>query len=569
MDFLPSRRLLQWATVCFLLLAMVSVSACAPSQTTPEIEVEQTEPVRVEPTEAEEPTGQTPEPTKQGGTLRIAWGIDLDVFDPPQAVRALEGAATSHVFQGLTRINPDTGVPEPLLSTGWKVSDDGLTWNFELREDVEFQDGSKFNADAVVSNVKRWIDPDFPHGARAYIADIVDASAIDEYTVEFQLSKPNPILAGSLATRHQLLVSPLAIEEYGVELGLHLPAGTGPFKLVEFIPRQKIVMERWEGYWGTEEIFFDDIVWDTILDSSTRTSRLLAGEADLNVYQSELDVPRIEEDPSVDLISGPSPRQWHIYINLTKPQLADINVRKALNYAIDQNALVEVGLQGFGEVRYSMIGFGHLGATEANPHYEYDPEKAIELLEEAGWTMGDDGLMRDSEGNLFEIRYDYTTGGEYAGDDAIADAFAGMLGAIGISVNVVGSDGTTFFATTALDESAPQLVDLAALPVAVGQLDGAHFMRLIYSETALAPNCCNWSSYSNEEGWEAIAAALAEADIDKRVQLIEEAQQILWEDVPCILGPQTFWILGKSAKLQGITLAPTEAHPFGLGWFEE
>jgi peptide/nickel transport system substrate-binding protein len=551
-----------------LLVVTFLLFGCAAPTETPSIAAPTEAPTKeIQPTIAPSAT-PIPEPSFEGGDLRIVWAVDMALFDPPQESRGLGRAAINHVFQGLTKLNLETGKPEPDLAVGWTVSDDGLTWTFNLREGVVFQDDTPFNSDAVVANVKRWIDPDFPHAGRSHVADIEDARVLDDFTVEIQLLQPNPLLPASLGHGMQHIVSLQSIEAYGVELGLHLPAGTGPYKVAEFIPREKIVMERWDGYLGSEEVYLDRIIWETVPEDSARTARLLAGEADINAYQSLQDVPRVEADPGLEILSGRALRQWHFYINMNQPHLADIRVRQALNHAVDQDGLVVAAFQGFASTRYSLIGAGHNGAIEVNPIYEYNPDKAIDLMEEAGWTMGPDGKLQDADGNVFVLRLDITTGGTYPQDDGISEAVAGMFEAIGVEMNVVRSDRTTFFATVAREEAAIDRNEVVGLPVSVAQQDAAHFLRLIYGETSLPTNCCNWAIYKNEDSWTAIANAFAEADPETRLELMEEAQRLIWDDVVTIPLPQTHYVFGKSKSIQGILMSPGELHQFAFAWFE-
>lgn len=554
--------------VPIVLILMFFLFGCAtPTEAPPGIAPTEAPTTEVQPTIAPIDTPPS-EPSLEGGDLRIVWPVDMPLFDPPQESRGLGRSAINHVFQGLTKLNLKTGEPEPDLATSWEISDDGLIWTYTLREGIVFQDGASFDADTVVANVRRWMDPDFPHAARSHIADITDIRAVDTYTVEFQLSGPNPLLASALGHGLQHMVSSQAIEEYGVELGLHLPAGTGPFKLVEFIPREKIVMERWDGYQGSETVYLDRIIWETVPDDNARTARLLAGEADINTYQSLEDVPRVEADPGLEILSGPALRQWHLYINMNQAHLGDIRVRQALNHAVDQDALVLASFQGFATTRYSLLGAGHNGAIEISPIYEYDTDKAIALMEDAGWTMGPDGKLLDADGNIFELRFDITTGGVYPQDDALSEAVAGMFEAIGVQMNVERSDRATFFATVARDEASPERNEIVGLPVSVAQQDAAIFLRLIYGETSLPVNCCNWAIYKNEEAWAVIIDAIAEADPEKRLELMAEAQRLIWDDVVTIPLPQLHYVIGRSLQVQGILMSPGELHQFAFTWFE-
>jgi ABC-type transport system substrate-binding protein len=547
--------------ICLILAMLATVlimAACQPA-TVPE----------PTPTKPEVPDiTVTPEPTRRGGDLRIVWAVDVPLFDPPREARGLGRCAINIVFEGLTEIDIETGKPKPRLATHWTFSDDGLVQTYYLRDDVVFHDGTPFTAEAVVVTAKRWIDPDFPHATRYLVALITDIIAVEDYVVEFHLSAPNPLLPANLGHGMQHIVNPREVTEYGIDIGLHLPSGTGPFRLVEFIPRQSIIMERWDNYWGPEEIHLDRIIWDTVPEDGARTARLLAGEADINLYQSLEDVERVDNTPGLEIVSEIALRQWHFYINTEQPHLADVRVRQALNHAIDQDALVRVAFLGLATPRYSLIGAGHYGAVDVDPVYEYNPEKAIALMEDAGWTRGTDGLLRDKDGHLFEIRLDITTGGVYVQDDPLSETAAGMFEDIGITMKVVRSDRVTFFATTTAAD-ASESNELVALPMAATMQDGAMLLQNAYHEISLMPNCCNWSSVRDKDVWATLDAAAGEVDIERRGQLIEKAQQQIWDIVPVVLLPQTSYIVGKSERVKGIQLSPGELHNLAFAWLEE
>ncbi len=517
-------------------------------------------------TSAPEPTVDTSGP-QAGGTLRIVWGVDVSLFDPATSGRGLARGLMSPVLQGLTQINPDTGAIEPLLATSWDVSEDGLTWVFNLKEGVVFHDGTPFNAETVVANVDRWLDPEFTHVTRSRLQAIEDVVALDETTVEFRLSRPYPPLPNTMGEGFHYMLSQKDIEEHYLELGLNLPAGTGPFRLTEFVPRERIVMERWPEYAGprADEVVLDRIVIDTVADDSARTSRLLAGEADLNLYQSVLDVSQIEADVDLEVVTAPSLRQWHFYINANQPHLSDVRVRQALNHAVDQEALVRVAFQGYAITRYSLVPEKHLGSVEVDPVYEYNTATALELLEAAGWTQDGSGVLRNSEGDALHVKLAHTTGGVYNGDQDIASAVAGFWRAIGIEVEEQPMDRGTFYGVL-VDENSPNNNEVIAVPFQIDFQDGAAFLDLSFTERATPPACCNFSFYSNADSWAKIEEALGEADPASRAALIEEAQRMMWNDVPVVPGPQLQLVASKVANLN-VTLYPNDLHPIAFAYF--
>ena len=513
-------------------------------------------------------TTQPAQDPRQGGELRIVWGVDADSFDPAAQAQGTARELSRIVLQGLTQQTADGDVL-PLLAESWDISEDGLTWTFNLRDDIVFQDGTPFNSSTVVANMDRWLDPDFGHTTRSRIEDVSSTVAIDDSTVEFRLSQPIPLLAHTMAEGFHLMLSQKDIEDHYLDLGRNLPTGTGPFKLVEFEPLVRMVLERWDDYKGPGEVFLDRILFETVSDTSTRTARLLAGEADLNIYQSLLDVGRIEGDSNVELVGAPALRGWQFYINsANNPHLDDVKIRQAMNHAVDQQAIIDVVFQGNAELNRGMISLGHAGWMEVETFYEFDPDRAIALMAEAGWTPGDDGKLSDADGNVFKVRMDMSTGGVYVADDGIGEAVAGYFEAIGIEVERVQGDRGAFFGTI-LAEDASGVLQVTGIPLFISFQDGATWLALTYGESSRPPDCCNLSFYDNPAAFSLIDRAVAESDLDERVRLAQEAQRLIWQDVPSVLGPQLQWVVGKSTKVKGVELMGNEGHNIAFVWLEE
>jgi glutathione transport system substrate-binding protein len=278
-----------------------------------------------------------------------------------------------------------------------------------------------------------------------------------------------------------------------------------------------------------------------------------------------LDVSQIEADDNLEIITAPSLRQWHFYINVNQPHLSDVRVRQALNHAVDQEALVRVAFQGYAIPRYSIVPEKHLGAIEVDPIYAYDTAKALELLEAAGWTQDASGTLRNSAGEPLHIKLAHTTAGVYNGDQDIASAVAGFWRAVGIEVEEQPMDRGTFYGVL-VDENSPQNNEVIAVPFQIDFQDGAAFLDLSFTERSLPPACCNFSFYNNAESWAKIEEALAEADPETRAALIEEAQRLMWADVPVVPGPQLQLVASKVKNLN-VTLYPNDLHPVAFASF--
>ncbi|WP_290768889.1 ABC transporter substrate-binding protein, partial [Halanaerobium sp.] len=201
-----------------------------------------------------------------GGTLIYAQGADADALDPHMTTLGNSADVIVNVFDGLVRFKAGTTEIEPALATDWEISDDGLEYVFHLREGVEFHDGSPFNAEAVVFDIERQLDPDHPYyleGSYPYagfsLGMIDEVRAVDEYTVEFTLENPYAPFLKNLAMFATMIVSPEAVKEYGEDIFKN-PVGTGAFKFVEWVRDDHITLEANEDYWDGRP-YLDELIF--------------------------------------------------------------------------------------------------------------------------------------------------------------------------------------------------------------------------------------------------------------------------------------------------------------------
>lgn len=362
------------------------------------------------------------------GTLVVGVGVEPSTLDPSGGSTP-EVNITINIFDTLvTRDN------EPELAQSWTVSEDGLTWTFELQEGVEFHNGEPFNADAVKYSLERIQDPDYTTGYKSYWTMVDKVVPVDEYTVEFQLTEPNPFVVDSMHY-HLPIVPPKYTEEVGNEGLAQEPIGTGPYKFVEWRHGQSITLEANKDYYlGAPAIQNAEIRF--ITDESARAAALLSGEVDVVGPLSYDQVDQVENADGVRVETTPSLKQDRLAFREDHDLFDDVRVRKAVTMAIDREAITNTVLRGLAE---PMIGPITSTATGFDPDLEplpYDPEQARELLAEAGYP---DGFSVD-----FDIRP-----GLMPKDDETPVAIAAMLSEVGIEVNITTYDIGTFLEHTA------------------------------------------------------------------------------------------------------------------------
>ena len=409
-----------FALLAVLVMASMVLAACAPAATeapTEEVvatEVPAEEPME-EPTEEpmEEPTEEpmeepTEEPMEEGGTLIFAQSADAGTLDPALESSANSLAPAFHIYEGLTMFEPGTTTPIPGLASSWEATDDGLEWTFSLQEGVTFHDGTPFNADAVVFNFERWWDTDNPYNLGAdqfgywdymfqgFKGETLDDGSpksvlagiekVDDMTVKLILSRPNASLLNTLTMENFRFASPAAVEEQGDIYGTAegLAVGTGPFKVDEWVKEDHLNLARNDDYWG-ELPTLDMIVYRVIPDTTAAFLALQAGDIDMQSMWAVAsdDIAVAESDPNLKVAFNPAFNVGYVGLNHSKEWLQNLNVRLALNHAIDKQAIVDALYAGDAVTASQFQPQALWGYNNDIVDYPYDPALAAEFLQAA------------------------------------------------------------------------------------------------------------------------------------------------------------------------------------------
>ena len=474
------------------------------------------------------------------GTFSIAVGIDPDTFDPAGQTTTTVQNMVDYVVETLVKVDEE-GEVVPGLAESVELGEDGLTYTVELEQGVTFHDGTPFDAEAVVWNLERVTDPELTVPLGSPFEVIESAEAVDEDTVEITLTRPSPGFRSALSVTTAGMISPASIDAEGNSYqDYQRPVGTGPYEFGEYVAGQSVTLNKYEDYWG-EEPYYDEVVFRIVPEAATRESLLLAGQVDMIILPPVSDLADLEENPDVEVKIAPSDRTIFIALNTNHEQLSDPKVRQALNYAVDKEAIVENVLYGAAEVLDAPMAPSLFGYCPAGS-YEYDPEKARQLLEEAGAT-----------GMSLEL---LTPSGRYVQDQQAAEAIAGYLREVGLDVEVTTSDFPSFLARVNAPPSA-ETVDMHLLGWAPPYLD-AEFQMQMFRKATHPPAGLATSFYTNPQVEELLQQADTAVDEDVREELYCEASQIIWEDAPWIfLWTQSFPI-AHSTEVTNIGYTPTE-----------
>jgi peptide/nickel transport system substrate-binding protein len=326
-----------------------------------------------------------------------------------------------NVFDALLTKGAD-GDYHPGLATSWEVSDDGTVWDLELRDDVTFHDGTPFTAEAVVFTVERILDEATESPIRGGFTFIESVEATGEHAVRITTAQPTPLAEHYFS--ELLIVPPHVFEAEGAEAFGRSPVGTGPYRVTEWQRDVVLDLEAYQDHWrGAPDVA--EVEFRPVPEAITRVSALQAGEADLVTQVPPNLAPVLESAPEVELAPVAGARAIYVGINVTggHEALANPNVRRALNLAVDVEGIVEGILAGRATPTTTFLTGVDFGYSDAVSPYAYDPDRARELLAEAGW---DEGLELTLQ----------SPNGRYVGDAQVAQAVAEQLQQVGVDLNL-------------------------------------------------------------------------------------------------------------------------------------
>jgi peptide/nickel transport system substrate-binding protein len=348
--------------------------------------------------------------------LTITWADDSDsdvTYDPRVTQSRHEEQVIIQIFDQLLFADQD-GKLYPGLAKSWTVSPDATSVTLQLRDDVTFQDGSKFDADAVRFTFDTIKDPATASQAAVdIIGPYASSDVIGPYTIKLNYSRPFPSVLDSLADDRVSIVSPAAVKKLGNAGFAQAPVGSGPFRFVSWAKSDRVVLERNPDYhWGPA--FFTNqgpskvarIVNRFIPNNATRVAALEAGEIQFSEFTPALDMKRLGESKNYKTLVGVAPGvPLSLMLNVSHGPLMDLKVRQAFMYAVDRPRIAQNLFFGLAKAAY-----GPLARTTpeywkgVEDYYRFDRAKAAQLLDEAGWKLGSDGI-REKDGQKLSIYY--------------------------------------------------------------------------------------------------------------------------------------------------------------------
>ncbi|MDZ7801930.1 MAG: ABC transporter substrate-binding protein [Trueperaceae bacterium] len=449
---------------------------------------------------------------QSGGTLTVGMQADPVGLDPHITNATSTRNMLENVYDTLVAFDSSLQIV-PGLAESWEASDDGLTWTFTLREGVTFHDGTPLTASDVAFSLNRITDPDIasPRADDFAVIDSIDTP--DDRTVVLNLSEPFSPLLSKLAHTLNVVVSEATVEEHG-DLQ-EVVNGTGPFAFVEYLPQTRMVLERNPDFWGTDADgtalpYLDGITFEFYPDPTSRSTAIQTGSADMVEYVPAADVETLEADPNVEVVGGLSANFRSIYFNVEREPFDDVNVRRAISYAVDEQAVVDLALFGTGGVPATgtTIPSQNYYGIEDDRYVGRDLEAAREAL----------AASDHPDGFSFEL---YVTS-TYDFLRTPAEVIQSNLAEIGIDAEIVAEDWSVYlpkvlegdYAATILGES--------------GQSDPDDFLfNVFYTD-----NGGNLGNYSNPELDALLEEGRRVSDQEARREIYAQAQELILDEAP-------------------------------------
>ncbi|OQA47446.1 MAG: Periplasmic dipeptide transport protein precursor [Chloroflexi bacterium ADurb.Bin325] len=534
-----------WPVLSLLVVLTMLLGACAtPAPGAPQVvketvvvekEVVQTQIVeKIVEREVEVESDVTPAPEQLSGTFIVGRGGDSVILDIGPATDGESWRVSQEVNEPLVRLEGTSTKPIPWLAESWET-EDSQTWIFHLRQGVKFHNGNPFNAEVVAWNIDRWKNPDneyrFGRAFEYYDSEfgeetgIESVEVLDDYTVKITLMQPSAVMLAKLSLTGVFgMVDPQEVmaqgDKYGTAAGTIV--GTGPFKFVEWVPDDHITLERNDDWWGGPPRLAR-IIFRSIPDNSARFAELQAG----TVHQADLaqtDLPAAAADPNLTIYQTPPLSTGYIAFQQCIEPFDKLEVRQAVAHAVDWAALIEPFYGDYGEAAQSFQPPAILGHNPNIKQYEYDPEKAKELLAAAGLPDG------------FETDFWYlpVIRGYFPDSKPTAEAIAADLAKVGIKVNLQTEDWGAY-----LDDRNNGKFPMWMLGWGSDNGDpdnylGWHFYHPIGEPKA--EDC-----YANDKVAELIIQGRVEPDLAKREAIYQEAEQLIHDDAARI---SVVWVPG-------------------------
>ncbi len=498
-----------------------------------------------------------------GGTLTYGIRQEPSTTDPAGSAAAVAQRVLASMYDSLIFMTP-RGQFLPWLAESWEVSPDAKVYTFKLRRDVKFHDGTRFNAAAVKFSLDRIIDPATRStSAISALGPYDHTDVVDEFTARVYFKDSYAPFMYAASTSYLGMVSPTAARKWGVDFIKH-PVGSGPFKFDSMVPTDNITMVRnpeyrWppKGYFkNTGPAYLDKIVIRTIPEDSTRMATLQNGETNAIEPVPEKNVAQLAQGKRFRVLRAAYPGAPRmVFLNIKKPPTDELAVRRAILYALNQDLMVRTlffSVHTPAKTPLTPSTSGYDKSLESM--YPYDPEKAKNLLEEAGWRLGSDGVRVKGGRRLVLDEFIIPN----VGNEGPAEFLQSQLRDIGMQMDIRAMARAAWY--EGINRGDHNLVPLFYI---YADLD---LLRGLYHSTRIP---FNWSHVTDASLDKDLEDAYKTADFSKRVEIYRRVQRKVMDLALMLPLYNEFNLVGIRSEVKGMLFDPAAYPLFYDVWIEK
>jgi peptide/nickel transport system substrate-binding protein len=474
------------------------------------------------PAEAAKPAAAAPAAKSPTGEVKIGLSAEPNTFDPHLTVGRNSQIFILNVFDGLTA-RDGQGNLVPALAESWKRLEP-TAWEFTLRKGVKFHNGDDFTADSVKFTLDRAINPDTKATIGSELGTIAKVDVVNPNTVKITTKTPDFMLPNRLGELYGGMLSQKHTEATGKDGIATKPNGTGPFKLVEWVKNERIVLEANESYWrGAPKV--KKITVRPILEDAARIAALQTGEVDLITPVPHARIEELKRNDKLVVKTIGAPRIFHVTLDVRKPPFDNVKVRQAVNHMVDVDAIIKSIYFGYGKRLPTVTATQSLGFDASVTPYPFDPAKAKQLLTEAGYPNG------------FDVEFDNFTG-SIADHSKAGEAIVGYLQKGGLNVKQNMFEFGAF---------GPRRVANQTAPMFIYSIGDAYFESAWVIRWLTQGNLGMF--YKNPKLDELLTKAEATDNPDERKKVYSDIQKLMKDEAPFLFLLQADGVFAMSNKI--------------------
>jgi peptide/nickel transport system substrate-binding protein len=468
-------------------------------------------------------------------------------FDPATAVTQASLRVMELMYDTLIDYDQDNNLI-PMIAESWTVSDDGLTYDFVIRSNAKFSDGSTITADDVQYSIERAAASE---ALKASLSDVSGMTVVSPTEIQVTLTTPSRIFLNALASTGSAAILSKAAVEADPDYFVLPTATSGPWSLEENIPKSHATLIANPDYWNTGLPAIKKITYTYSTDTTANASAVETGTADMTYNMKPADAVRLQKAGSIQYFEAPSPGIIMWGLDKSKPPFSDVNVRQAVAYLAPRADRLETCWSGIGPVSYGDLIY------EGNPLYVKGEQrfdlsqadalkKAGKLLDQAGWVMGSDGVRASSgvdglaDGTPFAVTVPYEN--TWAQAQCNTETLQADLKPLGIAITPQAYDSASFYTDVAADKFE---MYHAGNNYAT---EDAYFSQSFTCDGSVTNLIAKWC---NPQVDALIAQAQATSDLTEAADLYRQVQDIILDEQPMITTGAQYAVIGTSTKLEG------------------